>query len=97
MPTDEAASDGGLRHREPAEVRCELLTTRDELIGAQVALGEALGRIAELEAEVARHQAAVREIRGYRGTPVWTGFVAYLRLRRRLGSIRRRALASFHR
>ncbi len=97
MPTDEAASDGGLRHREPAEVRCELLTTRDELVGAQAELGQALGRIAELEDELARHQAAVREIRGFRRTPIWAGFVAYLRLRRRLGRLRRAASAPFHR
>lgn len=78
-------------------MRTELLTTRDELIGAQVELGEALGRIAELEAELARHEAAVREIRGYRGTPIWAGFVAYGRLRRRLGRLGRAVLAPLHR
>ena len=57
---------------------------------------DAYKRIAELEAELARHEAAVREIRGYRGTPIWAGFVAYGRLRRRLGRLGRAEIGRAH-
>lgn len=97
MPTDEAASDGALLQRELTEVRRELLIARDEVVGAHAELGQARGRIAELEDELARHRAAVREIRGFKGTPVWAGFVVYLRIRQRCGSIVRRILATLGR
>jgi len=67
----------------PTDADDEARITRDELLAAQARLGEALGRIHELEAEVAAHRSAVGEIRSFRRTPIWPAFVLYLRVRRR--------------
>lgn len=101
MPTDEdlhsPEDECAQLRRELAATRLELLTARDEVIGATTELGCALGRIRELEDEVAGYASAVQEIRGFTHTPIWAGFGLYLRVRRRLGSLRRRVLAAFAR
>jgi SAM-dependent methyltransferase len=82
--------------RELSDARRELLINRDEVIGARAELGNALGRIRELEDEVARYQSAVQEISGFKRTPMWTGFGIYLRIRDRLRHLRRRILDTFN-
>jgi hypothetical protein len=64
----------------------ELLTTRDELIGARAELGEALGKLAVLEAEVLRYQRAAHELDVFRRGPVWRLYSPYQRARANLGN-----------
>jgi hypothetical protein len=49
-------------------LRQELLVVRDDLIGHEARLGEALGRIELLESDLARYQDAVAEAERLLGT-----------------------------
>lgn len=53
---------------ENLRLRQELLVVRDELIGQEARLGEALGRIELLEADLARYRDAVAEAERLLGT-----------------------------
>lgn len=78
--------------QELVDTRLELLTTRDELVVATHELGRARGRIRELEDRLCGYESAISDIRGFRHTPLWVGFGVYLRVRRRLGRVRRRVV-----
>jgi SAM-dependent methyltransferase len=71
----------------------EILTLRDELIGAHAELGEALGEIARLEAETLRYQRAAHELNEFRRAPVWRLYEPYQRIRSKVGSKVRAFLA----
>lgn len=69
-----------------ASGQVEILTLRDELIGARAELGEALGEIARLEAETLRYQRAAHELDEFRRAPVWRLYEPYQRVRSKVGS-----------
>jgi 2-polyprenyl-3-methyl-5-hydroxy-6-metoxy-1,4-benzoquinol methylase len=79
-----------LRHEEPSR---EILMTRDELMAARAELGQALGRVAVLEARALRFERAAHELNEFRRAPVWRWYAPYQRTRARLGE-RVRALLS---
>ena len=56
---------------ERARLKEELLATRDLAVGYEASLGEALGRVRELEAELVRYQAAVDRLELILGSGTW--------------------------
>jgi len=87
--------DAQLGHVARAELiraQDELLEARDELIGIQAQLGNALGREALLDAELARYRTAAAELQTFMRSPVWRYYEPYQGLRRRLGAKARSVL-----
>jgi hypothetical protein len=85
--TDEVALAELKRQVEAA--RLELLANRDELIGLEGELGEALGRAREGEAELERYRLVAQELESVRRSMLWRILVPYARFRRRVGRITR--------
>lgn len=56
---DQLEQGGGPVAEENVRLRADLLTARDDLVGHEARLGEALGRIELLESELRRHQDAL--------------------------------------
>jgi hypothetical protein len=63
----------------------ELLKTRDELIETQAQLGDALGRLRVLEAELTRYRSAADELDALRHSVTWRLLAPYRVLRRVAG------------
>lgn len=61
-PTDSSAADAEARITENLRLKEELLIARDTLIGHEARLGEALGQVRRLEAEVVRYQERMEEL-----------------------------------
>lgn len=68
----------------------ELLATRDELVATQAQLGDALGQLRVLEAELARYKAAAEELDALKRSLTWSLLSPYRVLRRRAGQGRAR-------
>jgi SAM-dependent methyltransferase len=75
-----------LRHQ-VYESRQDLLARRDQLIGLEGQLAEALGKAHELELELWRYQHAVEELELFRRSAVWRLYESYVRLRGRSGRL----------
>jgi SAM-dependent methyltransferase len=65
-------------------VKEELLSTRDMLIGTEAQLGDAMGRVRALDAELSRYRIAVEQLEQFRRSPVWRLYEPYHQLRSRL-------------
>lgn len=72
--------------RDAPQIRLELLETRDELIGAQAELGEALGQVQFLDAQLSRYRAAAAELEGFTRSPIWRLYGPYRDFRRKVGA-----------
>ena len=72
---------GGSVAEENLRLRQELLVVRDDLIGHEARLGEALGRIELLESDLARYQDAVADADRLLGTRTGRLLRAWHRLR----------------
>jgi len=72
-------------------VKEDLLATRDALIGAEAQLGDAMGRVRALDAELSRYRIAAGQLEQFRRSPVWQIYEPYHRMRARLAE-RTRAL-----
>jgi len=68
-----------------AELNQELLATRDALIGTEAQLGEALGRVRELDAELSRYRIAADRLDEFTRSPVWRYYEPYHDLRSKIG------------
>jgi hypothetical protein len=75
---------GGSVAEENLQLRQELLVIRDDLIGHEARLGEALGRIELLESDLARYQDAVADADRLLGTRTGRLLRAWHRLRAQL-------------
>jgi hypothetical protein len=73
------------------EVKEDLLATRDALIGAEAQLGDAMGRVRALDAELSRYRIAAGQLEEFRRSPVWRLYEPYHSLRSRFAE-RTRAL-----
>jgi hypothetical protein len=73
------------------ELKEDLLSTRDSLIGAESQLGDAMGRVRALDAELSRYRIAAGQLDEFRRSPVWQLYEPYHRMRSRLAD-RARAL-----
>jgi SAM-dependent methyltransferase len=67
-----------------AELRQELLSTREELVTATADAGVARGRVRELEDERDAYQGAADELAGFKRSKVWSTFELYARVRRKI-------------
>jgi len=83
---------GQVARAELIRAQDELLEARDELIGIQAQLGNALGREALVDAELARYRTAAAELQAFMRSPVWRYYEPYQGLRRRLGAKARSVL-----
>jgi hypothetical protein len=70
-----------------AELRQELLTTREELVTLTAEVGTARGRVRELEDEQEVYRGAVDELAGFKRSKVWSSFRVYAALRRRMAPL----------
>ena len=66
----------------PLDAAEELLKTRDELVATQAQLGDALGQLRVLEAELARYQQAANELDALKHSLTWRLLAPYRALRR---------------
>lgn len=73
----------------------ELLATRDALIGTEAQLGEALGRVRELDAELSRYKIAANRLDEFTRSPIWRVYGPYHRLRSRIGRRLRSIVGKF--
>jgi SAM-dependent methyltransferase len=78
--------------KDAPEIRLALLETRDELIAAQAELGEALGRIQFLDAQLSRYRIAAEQLDKFTRSPVWRVYGPYDVFRKRTGARLRRLL-----
>jgi hypothetical protein len=70
-----------------AELRQELLTTREELVTVTAEVGAARGRIVELEHEQETFRGAADELAGFKRSKVWSSFKIYAGLRRKFAHV----------
>jgi hypothetical protein len=70
-----------------AELRQELLTTREELVTVTAEVGTARGRIRELEDEQEAYRGAADELAGFKRSKVWSSFKLYAALRQKFAHV----------
>jgi SAM-dependent methyltransferase len=70
----------------------ELIECRDEITGLQAELGETLGRVRRLDADMSRYRIASDQLDAFTRSPVWRIYRPYRSVRRWIGAKVRRLL-----
>jgi hypothetical protein len=78
-PTEQRDLEG--LNTELLRLKEELLSARDTIVGHEARLGETLGEVRRLEAELVRYRERVEELDRIQRTPAWKVLQAVRRLR----------------
>jgi SAM-dependent methyltransferase len=76
----------------PGPTQKELVECRDEIVGLEAELGEALGQVRYLDGQLSRYRIASDQLAAFTRSPVWRVYKPYYKTRRWFGAKLRRLL-----